>query len=82
VKENVLHIRYEDFLEQPEKYLSEAASFCGLNATESAIQAQVAKVRKDRAFAFMQDENAKAVYERIKTRPIMQELGYDQISGS
>ena len=82
VQDNVLHIRYEDFLEQPEKFLAEAAAFCGLTSSESAIQQQVSKVRKDRAFAFMQDENAKAVYEKIKNRPIMQQLGYDQISGS
>lgn len=81
VNDNVLHIRYEDYLENPKKYLSAAAAFCGLNCAEKDIEAQIAKVRKDRAFAFLQDENAVEVYQKIKDRPLMQQLGYHNIIG-
>jgi hypothetical protein len=73
------HVRYEDFLAEPAVHLKDIALFCGLQPSEEAIQKEVASVKSDRAFAFVQHPEAKAAYLAVKDRPIMQQLGYDNI---
>lgn len=75
----MLHVRYEDFLEDPAFHLGEIAHYCGLSPTDAAIQEQVRSVKSDRAFAFLKDPASVEVYQKIRQLPIMEKLGYQNI---
>ena len=55
-----LELKFEDVLADPAPHLLRAAEFCGLAADESAVEALVAGVRADRAYAFAADAEAAA----------------------
>lgn len=76
---DMLHVRYEDFLDQPAKHLDDIAQFCGLNYTKSNIDEQVKFVKNDRSFAFTKNPEAINVYLKIKDEPLMKLLHYDKI---
>lgn len=76
----MMHIRYEDFLQDPAKQLSSMARFCGLQPSEEAILREVKAVKSDRGFAFLKNPEAVEVYNRMKQEPILKTLGYDQIT--
>lgn len=73
------HVRYEDFLFDPAVHLKDIALFCGLEPSDEAIRKEVAAVKSDRAFAFLNHPERKEAYLKVKDRPIMQQLGYDNI---
>lgn len=50
-----MRLRYEDVLEDPAKYLAEAAQFCGASFTSSDLTTMVGHIRKRRAGAFRND---------------------------
>jgi len=50
--ENILHIKYEDFLSQPIVKLQNVVDFCHLKVDSVKIAQSVAHIRKGRAYAF------------------------------
>jgi len=76
---DMLHVRYEDFLENPANHLAEIAGYCGLTPTPEQIAKQVKEVRSDRSFAFLSNEEAVKIYLLKKHQPIMHRLKYDKI---
>lgn len=75
----MMHVRYEDFLLQPSQHLKEIAQFCKLDFSEADIQQEVKSVKSDRSFAFVKNPEAFDVYLKIKDKPLMKQLHYDQI---
>lgn len=73
------HVRYEDFLANPNTHLKLIADFCGLKYTEQQIAEQVKSVKSDRSFAFIKNPEAIDVYLKIKDRPLMKKLNYNHI---
>jgi hypothetical protein len=50
--DQVLTLRYEDFLDDPVKWLGDSAAFCGLTASQAQIERAVKNIRADRAKAY------------------------------
>lgn len=76
---DIMHVCYESFLEEPALHLQKIAAFCGLNNEEADILKQVKSVKSDRRFAFTKDSDANHVYLKVKNKPLMKLLGYDDI---
>jgi Sulfotransferase family len=51
----VLALRYEDVLENPLKWLSQSADFCGLKVSQTQLESAVRNIRVDRAKAYESD---------------------------
>jgi hypothetical protein len=75
----MMHIRYEDFLQDPASHLEKMAHFCGLSPSQEAILHEIKSVNSDRGFAFLKKPEAVSVYRKIQHQPILKALGYDQI---
>ncbi|HNE49573.1 MAG TPA: sulfotransferase [Chitinophagales bacterium] len=76
---NYLEIKYEDFLENPLPHIQQLAAFCGLESNDSKIKDEIKLVNSDRAYSFLSHPAYKAIYERLKTNAIMQQLGYHNL---
>ena len=74
-----LEIKYEDFLEEPFENLEKLAVFSGLAATEQQIQKEVSTIKSERAYAFLNNSTYVELYQQLKTKPLMQQLGYDNL---
>jgi len=77
--ERMISVKYEDLLEDPVGHLSQLAAFAGLQAGMDKIESAARVVKAGRKYAFLQDEKHLAFYYTIKDRPLMQQLGYDNI---
>ncbi len=74
-----IEIKYEDFLAEPEIYLAQLLEFCGLSPDENAINTQIEQLKKDRAYAFTQNEKLYTFYQQIKEDSIVKQLGYSDL---
>jgi hypothetical protein len=74
-----IEIKYEDFLANPSEKTRQLIAFCGLNADENKIKKEIDAVNSERAYAFLNNTTYLEFYQQIKTKPIMQQLGYDNI---
>lgn len=67
-----LTFRYEDFLADPRKHLTDLAGFCELpDVTECVLDQAAAKVSQDRARRFDSNPALAAFYEKVKATPWM-----------
>ncbi|MDO8140539.1 MAG: sulfotransferase [Candidatus Brocadiales bacterium] len=78
-KENILHIRYETFLENPETTLQRILEFIDIQVEKSGILAAAQMVKSDRKFAFIKDTGLIEIYRQIKEKDIMKKLSYHNI---
>ena len=78
-KENILHIRYETFLENPETTLRHILEFVNIQVDKSSILAAAQMVKSDRKFAFIKDTSLIEIYRQIKEKDIMKNLSYHNI---
>jgi Sulfotransferase family len=80
VQNSRIVIRFETFLQSPEAPLKEMADFCGVESSDSAIGAAIAKVglNAGRANAFGSDPAVRKFYQRVRTSRWMQHHGYGQ----
>lgn len=76
---NYLAVKYEDFLAQPAEQLQQLATFAGLHPTEAQVQQETASVKSERAYAFLSNPAYAAIYQQLKSKPLMQQLGYDAL---
>jgi hypothetical protein len=53
--DRVLALRYEDFLDNPIKWLGDSAAFCGLTVSQAQIEQAAKNIRADRAKAYESD---------------------------
>lgn len=74
-----LEIKYEDFLENPFENLKTLSKFCGLSITDEQIQKEISSINSERAFAFLMNEKYVEIYQKLKTKQLVQQLGYDNL---
>lgn len=76
---DTIHIKYEDFLQDPKPILNKLSSFLEINPKESLIEGVVKKVDANRSFAFKKNDEHSRFYEQVKNRPLLKSLGYNNI---
>ena len=77
--ENYIEIKYEEFLEQPFENLQKLAKFSGMNVNDEKIKNEIQNIKKERAFAFLSNEKYYSIYQTLKEKPLMKQLGYDNL---
>ncbi|MCF6148434.1 MAG: sulfotransferase [Candidatus Kuenenia sp.] len=78
-KENILHIRYETFLDHPADTLEKIVRFIELPADPSSIYAVSKHVLSENNFTFIKDTSLQELYLQIQSEDIMHKLGYGDI---
>ncbi len=78
-EENILHVRYEDFLASPGPVLERLLAFCGLQPDPHALARVMAQMNPERAFAFRRDPELRAFYADVREDPWMVRLGYGDL---
>lgn len=76
---NYMEIKYEDFLANPQPHLLQLTEFCDLKKDASTIDQEAKKIENSRAYAFTKNEHYVAIFEQLKNKPIVQQLGYHTI---
>jgi hypothetical protein len=66
--DQAMELRYEDLLTEPGPALASLARFCGLPTTDSAIADVSRKLRKDRAYAYLNRPELREFAERVAGR--------------
>lgn len=78
-KKNVLNIKYEYFLNKPDTGLKSLSDFCGLQTDSETISKLAATVNKNKAYAFLNDDELTLFYHKHKETQHMKNLGYYKI---
>lgn len=74
-----MEIRYEDFLENPFENLQQLALFSGLHVTEQQLREEIVAIKSERAYAFLSNPAYVQIYQQLKQKPLMQQLGYGNL---
>ena len=74
-----IEIKYEDFLEKPLENLQQLAAFAGLTPTNENLQKEISTIKSERAYAFLNNKEYLQIYQQLKNKPLMQQLGYDNL---
>lgn len=72
-------IQYEQLLAKPEENIKNLCAFCELPVNEQKITTATQNIKKDRAYAFLENEAYVAFYQNIKNDKIIQQLDYQNI---
>jgi LPS sulfotransferase NodH len=75
----ILHFKYEEFLDNPVRIINEIFDFIGLKADPQRIQNLCQSVNLDRKYAFLKKDELLEVYADIKKLDIVKRLKYDEI---
>lgn len=78
-RHNIFSICYEDFLKEPEKQLRLLSDFVELDVTTDKVTQIAHSINYVRRFAFVTNPDYCKIYGRIKTMPLIKQLGYDDI---
>ena len=78
-EENVYHLCYEAFLQDPLSEFQKLAPFLGLDVARVDSEALTARVRGNRAYAFQSKPQLLDFYQRVCGHPLMQKLGYGNL---
>lgn len=76
---DIMHIKYENFIENPIENLERIFDFIKLIPNKNKISDVTSKIKFNRNFAFIQDEELVKYYEKIKTNSLIKKLGYSDI---
>lgn len=76
---NFLEIKYEDFLENPRDFIRHLIDFCDLQPNEGQIEQALSPIKKDRAYAFTQNEEYRTFYKNIQNNETLQVMGYGNL---
>jgi len=77
--DKILHIRYEDLLRAPIEHLGALRDFCELPVAEELLARIASGINGDRAFAFRNQLDLVALYQRVRDNQRMKQFGYDKI---
>ncbi len=78
-RDDVMHIRYEDFLETPAPILKTVTDFIQLPAEMPTIEKAVEHIDASRKFAFLKNEELVKTYQKIQNHPLLKQLHYEQL---
>lgn len=76
---NLLEIKYEDFLNNPETHVSQLASFLGFEDSSIKRERVASMINRDRSLPFYSDSYLVDFYNSIKDSELMIRLGYDNL---
>jgi hypothetical protein len=80
IEQSKFVLRYEDFLSDPARYLSDLYRFCELGkATATHLDAVASQIQRDRAYAFSNDAELTEFFASVKQTPWMVRLGYSYV---
>lgn len=77
--DEILHIKYEDLLTEPEIYLKKIFQFTEIPYSQKDIDVAISTFKKDRKYAFTKNDELVKIYSSIRNWQLMKELGYDNI---
>jgi len=72
-------VHYEEFLQNPVGTLTDLVQFCGMDNTVIDIAELAKDVKQERRYAFTQNPSLTALYNEVRTDPLIQSLGYGDI---
>jgi len=78
-RQNLFSICYEDFLKEPEKQIKRLSDFVELDVTTNKVAQIAHSTNYGRRFAFVTNPDYCKIYDRIKTMPLIKQLGYDTV---
>ena len=76
---DIMHIKYEELLDTPNKILNSLFEYLDIKVNESKISKYSSYFNKDRKYAFLKDDKLCSFYEDIRKSPLLKELGYCNI---
>ncbi len=76
IPNQILTVRFEDFLADPKKHLTDLAAFCELSPTSEQIATAVPAVNVSRGNAWQGDPVLRAFAESVRENPWMKKYGY------
>jgi hypothetical protein len=80
--EQVLHIRFEDFLDQPSQGIRQICDFAGLSLDSRTEEEILGTLNPGRKFAFSNDPELVDFYRSIQSEPLLQKTGYHTTGAS
>lgn len=78
-EDNIIHIKYEDLLEDPVDILSKILDFLSIEENRAHMELITNSIDKNRKYAFLSEKNLIDVYKRIKENEFIKVLGYNKI---
>ena len=80
IEQRTFILRYEDFLSDPARHLSDLHRFCELEKDSATrIDAVTSQVKRERAYAFTNDAELTEFFASVKHSPWMVRLGYSDV---
>jgi hypothetical protein len=79
INNNIIHISYENFLENPEEFITKISNFIDYKSVNYNFNSLKNIVDKNRKFAFLNDEELIKKYNIIKNTELLKKLNYDKI---
>lgn len=78
-KSNLLEIKYEDFLQESNVYLSKIADFANISIDKDVANSICSKINSARAYSFLNNKELEEFYARVKDNETMIQLGYNNL---
>jgi len=78
-QENLIEIKYEDFLLNSKENIIKLISFLGLSVPEKQINEVCGIMNAERAYSFIETDYLRDFYNKVKNSKVMKELGYSNI---
>lgn len=75
----IIHVRYEDFLEEPVREMGRILDFLDLDLNRSNLEEITSGANRSRKWAFLESEELTKVYEEIRNGEMMRKLNYNRI---
>jgi len=76
---NVIHIKYEEFLSSPNLILKELSTFLNLDINKALCKSIVNEMDCSRSYAFLNDTELTELYIKVKESNLIKRLGYDNL---
>lgn len=77
---DIIKIKYEDLLENPNQYLKEILNFIDMQATDAMVKEVSSMIDSTRKFGFVKEPDLWDFYQTIKDESTLVKMGYDRIS--
>ncbi len=78
-KQNIMHIQYENMLENPLKIITEVSDFIGLKFNTENLEKVVENIKSDRKYAFLNEGNLEYYKKILNNNELAKKLLYDKI---
>ncbi len=78
--ENIIHVSYEQVLENPSETLERLFTFAGIMPSKGDLNEVVKKINPERRYAFPKDKQLVEFFQRIKNDQLVKKLNYDNVN--